>query len=571
MKLRFQYLAIAAATVLFVSCKNSNTQGRYIPADASIAVHINGKSLSEKLPWTEIKNNPLFKDAYADSNVTAAVKKILDNPENSGIDTKGDLMFFVQKDSLGGYVALEGGIKDEAAFKTFCTEMTENGTATEKDGVNYISRFPACVGWTKEKFIYVVNTPELAQMDDLSKRMTNDSIDVSNHKPRDISATCAAVFALEESKTLAKEERFSKVLKEQGDVHVWINSEALSKNSAAAAIPMLNFDKLIKGSATAISINFDNGKVTANAHSYAGEEMTKLYKKYSGGNVSEDMLKRMPGKDLVALVAMNFKPEGLREFLKILNLDGFINIGAATLGFTLDDFIKANKGDILFGVSDLKLATDTASKSNSEDGDMAPPMPKPEFNFIFAASIGDKDAFNKLIATGKKATSTFVNSGALPLAYSNNGTYFALSNSQENADKYMAGANNNADIISKISGEPIAAYLNLQSIIKVVGTQAVKDSSAMVIYNASVKLWDNVLLKGGNFSDGASNQTIEINLMDKTTNSLKQLNQYAFTIGEVMKEKQRKQKEDMMAFEDAVTPGGLKDSTATAPSGNQKK
>jgi hypothetical protein len=225
----------------------------------------------------------------------------------------------------------------------------------------------------------------------------------------------------------------------------------------------------------------------------------------------------------------------------------------------------------MFGLSDLKMLADTASKSNSEYGDMAPPMPKPEFNFIFAASIGDKDAFNKLIATGKKATSTFVNSGALPLAYGNNGTYFALSNSQENADKYMAGANNNADIISKISGEPIAAYLNLQSIIKVVGTQAVKDSSAMVIYNASVKLWDNVLLKGGNFSDGASNQTIEINLMDKTTNSLKQLNQYAFTIGEVMKEKQRKQKEDMMAFEDAVTPGGLKDSTATAPSGTKEK
>lgn len=569
MKLRLQYLGIALATIVVVSCNKSNTQGRYIPADASVAVHINGKSLAEKLPWSEIKNNPLFKDAYSDSNITASVKKLLDNPDNSGIDTKSDLLFFVKKDSLGGYVALEGSIKDEAAFKTFCTELTENGTASEKDGVKYISRFPACVGWTKDKFIYVTDVPSLGQMDELSKRMITDSIDISNHKPRDINATCQSVFALEEKNSLGKEERFSKVLKENGDVHVWINSEVISK-SGAAAIPMLNMEKLSKGSATTATLNFENGKITASVHSYAGEEMTKLYKKYSGSNVSEDMLKRMPGKDLVALVAMNFKPEGLKEFLKALNLDGLVNIGASSIGFTLDDFVKANKGDIMFGLTDLKLVADTSAKADAATDDIGPVMPKPEFNFVFAASIGDKDAFNKLIASGKKLTGTVATSGALPLAYANNGTYFALSNTQQNADSYMAGAGNNADIISKISGEPIAAYLNLQSIIKVVGTQAVKDSSAMVIYNASVKLWDNVLMKGGKFSDGAADQNIEINLVDKTTNSLKQLNQYFFTIGEVMKEKKRKQKEDMMAFEDAVTPSSLKDSTATAPDSKDK-
>jgi hypothetical protein len=573
MKFRLHYLAIAAVAILIVSCKKSNTQGRYIPANAALAVHINGKSLTEKLPWAEIKNNPLFKDAYADTNLTASLKKLLDNPENSGIDTKGDLQFFIQKDSLGGYVALEGSIKDAAAFKTFCTEMTENGTATEKDGVNYISRFPTCIGWTKEHFVLVADAPEMGQMDDLSRRMMRDSIDISNHRPRDIGATCAAVFALEESKSLAKEERFSKLLNEQGDVHMWINTEEFSKGSASSAkLTMINFDKLIKGSATAITMNFDNGKITANTHSYASEELTKLYKKYSSGKVDEDMLKRIPGKDIVALMAFNFQPEALRDFLKLLNLDGLINIGAAQMGFTLDDFIKANKGDILFALSDLKMVADTTAV-NSEYEELAPRMPKPEFNFVFAASVADKDAFNKLIATGKKAGGALLNNGgAFTLAYANNPSYFALANSQENADKFIAGGSNNAELISKISGEPMAFYVNLQSIIKTIGTAgAVKDSSSKIIYDASLKLWDNVTMKGGKFSDGASNSTIEINLLDKSTNSLKQLNQYVFTISEIVREKKRKQKEDMMAFEDAVTPGSLKDSTTAAPAEIKEK
>jgi len=557
MKFRLQHLAIAAAALLFASCNKTNTQGRYIPATAAIAVHINGKSLSDKLPWSEIKNNPLFKDAYADSNMTASVKKLLDNPDNSGIDTKNDLEFFIQKDSIGGYAAFEGSIKDEAAFKTFVTEMTENGTATEKDGVNYISRFPVCVGWTKEKFVCVMDAPGLGKMDALSRRMINDSIDISNHQSRDISATCKAVFALEESKSLGKEKKFSKLLAEKGDVHFWMNSEELNKGiELPAAMAMFNFDKLYKGSITTATFNFDNGKITADAHSYAGEELTKLFKKYSGGNVNEDMLKRMPGKDVMALIALNFKPEGLRDFLKLTNLDGIINIGAATLGFTLEDFVKANKGDIMLGFSDLKLVADTSTHAPAENGEgefIAPQMPKPTFNFIFAASVGDKDAFNKLIATGKKLTGTFVNSGALPFAYSSNATYFALGNSQANTDQYLAGVNsNNAELVNQLKGEPMAAYFNLQSIIKVFGNEAAKDSSARIVYDASLKLWDNIKVKGGNFSDDAMQQHIEVNLVDKNTNSLKQLNQYFFTISEMVKEKQKKQKEDIMAMEDAM-------------------
>jgi hypothetical protein len=54
----------------------------------------------------------------------------------------------------------------------------------------------------------------------------------------------------------------------------------------------------------------------------------------------------------------------------------------------------------------------------------------------------------------------------------------------------------------------------------------VKDSSAKIAFDASLKMWDNAYFKGGKYEDGGMNQSAEINLMDKSTNSLKQLNLY---------------------------------------------
>ena len=43
--------------------------------------------------------------------------------------------------------------------------------------------------------------------------------------------------------------------------------------------------------------------------------------------------------------------------MKLAGLDGFANMGTAYLGFNVDDFIKANKGDIMFCLSDIKSDT----------------------------------------------------------------------------------------------------------------------------------------------------------------------------------------------------------------------
>jgi hypothetical protein len=529
-------------------------------------VHINGSSLSEKLPWAAIKDNPLFKELYNDSAVTAVVKKLLDNPENSGIDIKKDMLFFIQKDSMGGYIGFEGTIKDAIAFKNFNNSLPEKGNATESEGINYISRSPMAVGWNSKSFVYMIDAPQIGQMDELSKRMIKDSIDINTRNPRDILATCKAVFALQENNSMGKEEKFSTLLEEKGDIHFWMNTQELSTGAGTpSALAMVNLEKWFTDSRTTATLNFDNGKISINSHSYSGSELSGVFKKYQGVKFDEEMIKRIPGKDLAAVMALNFKPEGLKELFKTFNLDGFINVGLTSLGLKMDDFIKANKGDVVVAISDFKMQPDTATKKVLDEAGVAAPLAqKPSFNYIFATSIADKEAFKKLIATGKKLGDKFIDEVNIPLAFNSNSNYFVLSNTQANADKYIAGSNNTFDFISQINGQPFGGYVNLQTIMKGFESEAAKDSTAKIMYQASVELWDNLLWKGGEFKDGALIQSFEINLVDKTTNSLVQLNQYANKIGKVYSEKRKKEKEDIMAFEDAVAPAAIEPDTKPA-------
>ena len=544
----FRNLLLASVIFLFAACSQPNSQGKLIPKESAFVIQVDGKALSSKLSWDEIKQNPVFKDAATDSAVPAAMKVILNNPDSAGIDTKTDLLFFAIKDSSGAYVAFEGTIKSEDQFKTFIKTFAANGAESEADGVKFISKPSFCAGYTKDRFVYLFDAPQMSKMDALSKRMQQDSIDIAPAKARDITATCKAVFALKESNSLAKNDKFTNLLKESGDIHFWMNTEELSKDALSNPLmAMVNLDKLYKGSLTTATLNFDNGKINIAAKSYLGDDLTKLYKKYDDGKVSEDMLKRMPGKDIIGLIAISYKPEGIRELLKMTNTDGFVNMGLTNAGFTMDDFIKANKGDLVVGVSDLFMKTDSVHDEFSYVRE------KPVFNFVFATSVGDKDAFNKLINAGKKfGEKEMGDSSKAPFAYSYNGTYFTIANNKENADKYLAGNNANVDFINKINGQAFGGYLNIHLLLKAFEKEAGKDSSASAVYDASLKLWDNILFKGGDLTGGAITQSVEINLVDKTTNSLKQLNQYAAKLGEIYKAKRDKEKTAEMAYDNTI-------------------
>src|SRR4051794_9578916 len=113
---------LAACLLVFASCKN-NKAGLPIPKEAAVVFHINTSSLESKLSWDEIKNTAWFQQAYKHSN-DSLQQKLMKNPAASGIDTKGDLTFFLQRRRSGGFGVFEGMLKDADAFETFTKKVS---------------------------------------------------------------------------------------------------------------------------------------------------------------------------------------------------------------------------------------------------------------------------------------------------------------------------------------------------------------------------------------------------------------------------------------------------------------
>ncbi|MFT3979961.1 MAG: DUF4836 family protein [Ferruginibacter sp.] len=517
-------IAVSAILVLASCGKKTNTEGRYIPKEAVFVAHLNGASLNEKLPWDEVKNNAAFKLAYADTSLDAVAKTALDNPDNTGIDIKSDLLIYVVKDSAGGYAAFQGKIKDAAKFKSFYTSALKSAAASQKDGVEYLTKDRISVSWDKDKFIILTDLPEMNNLQELENRNPFDTsfAPLPVVSTRNTITTAGALYTLSEGNSLGKEERFSTLVHDKADMHFWMNAEALYKDMPGmAAMAMINLGKLYEDARMTASANFDNGQIKVDMKSYGGKEMTDIYKKYSGSSISSEMAESLPAKDVAVFFAMNFKPEGIKEFIKLAGMEGLINMATAFIGFGMDDFIKANKGDILLSISDFKA--DSSGKA------------KP--NVLFAASIGDKASFDKLIAAGQKAGKDD-SSMASEISYNKNDKYFVIGNNKANNDQFISGkAGSKPAFWDKIKSSPIAGYVNIQALMNAFQYEAKGDSLGLEALKASQEFWNDAVLSGGEFKDGGIVQHVEINLVDKNTNSLKQLNKYVDKLGVIAKKK----------------------------------
>ncbi|MEX1201691.1 MAG: DUF4836 family protein [Ferruginibacter sp.] len=522
-------LFVFALSLLVVSCsKKSNTQGKNIPANAAVVVIVNGATISAKLPWGEVKQNEMYQILAMDSTMSSIAKSALDNPDNTGIDSKKDLIFFMVKDSSGAYVGATGTLKDETTFKAYNTATLTKGIAAEKDGVQFITDRTTSVSWTKEKFIIVFDAPQISEANQFNTMMMDDTSTTQvNNNLRNVEAVAASLYQLEEKKSLAKNEKFSELMGSKADIHFWMNTEALYESDASLSdLSMLNISKLYKDSYSTATVNFENGQINIDSKIYSSKEMSDIFKKYSGANINKDIIQRLPAKDVAVLFAMNYKPEGLKKFIELTGLEGLINIGASQLGFNVDDFIKSHNGELLLAVTDIKI-----------DSMFGTPNP----NVLFSSGVGDKTSFDKIVNAAQKEGAQMAGASPNSIHFSSNGKMFALGNQKAMVDDFVSkDAKSNFAFLDKIAGGPIGGYFNLQYILTSLKPSVSGDSSTIIMIDASLKMWDNILISGGQFKDGSLQQHVEINLMDKNTNSLKQLNNYLGTLVKLAKENESK-------------------------------
>ncbi len=504
---------VCVAVLLFSSCAKKNEAGKMVPDNAMFVAQVDLKSLGNKLSWKEIQETDIYKKAISDSSMKGWRKNLLENPSASGIDFDAGLTFFTGDHDGNKYFAGEGKIKNQSDFDQFNKNFSEGAVTTNGD-INLLNlKNNGVLGWKNNQFIYIMDAgtkfSELKQWNDSMGGPTNNP---PADRSVEFSALCKNLFSLKSDSSLANNDKFSALLKETGDIHIYQNTDAIVNNNSGSMgmLGMLKLDAFMKGNASTYTINFDNGKIDVSQKMFVSQQLTDIAKKYMGNSVDMDMIKKIPSNNVLGLLAFNFKPQGVTEMIKLTGMDGMINSYTQPMGFNLDDFSKATNGNWLLAISDLDI-TDS--------------MHHPDFNYIFAAGIQDKASLEKIVNAAKKTTDQMGKDSILN--YVMNDKLFAQSNHLSFTNQYLNGNSNTTfDFADKISGHPVAFYLDIHKLLSQFSSWDMSKPGRKEMLDKSLNIWNNVIATGGEFNNGGFTFKTEVNLVNKDRNSLQQLSDY---------------------------------------------
>lgn len=539
---RFVAVIIIMSALLY-SCSQKSESAKMIPSDAVVVVYFDTKSLMAKLPFEDIKATQMYKDVIADSSLPSWGKELVDDPSKTGIDMDKGMIFFTTKGSGSDFnFVMEGSLRNAGDFEKLNQNMEPSQKVAEQNGIKSLTmKNNGIVAWNDKNFVYVFNTSAGQKNFESWNEDTTLMPKIPEGNLDEAKSYAQRLFSLPSDSSIAREEKFNKLMNQSGDIRAFVNNEQLFKLSPQLGmLGMLKLDALIKDSRSTYVVNFGNGEITVDQKGYYGKEMTDLIKKYKGDAVNADDFAKIPSNDILGALAFNFKPEGMKEGLKLMGLDGIINSYGSELGLTLDDVVGAIDGHILLSFSDLKVGKNADSSSFVSE--------LPTYNVLFKVGIKDKAKLQKVLDGISKAMGiTAANQ------FSMNDKDFVISNNKEFAESYLAGkSNNKPDWIKSISGEPLGLYVGINKLLSNIPVSG--DATDKAMLEKSKAVWGEVFTRAGDISDNALSGTTRITLLDKNTNSLKTLNTYFDEMYQLGKEQKKKWNAPMPADSAALPP-----------------
>lgn len=510
---KIQLLTVIAALLLLVtSCKNDGPSHLSIPKDAAFVFHINSGSLSSKLSWSELKAAAWFKEAYQKAD-DAYAQKLMDNPDSSGIDTGKDFAFFMQRRGKGGYLMFEGAIKNAAAFEALCKKISKTDkTAAAGDWKTLSAKDGGVVAWNDSRFAFISDMP-MGGMNPTG----NDMYGAAQLTADSLKLIVQEVMSLKGSKNLFNDERFASMVKESGDMHIWANSSSLYSDFAGM-LAVTKMGSLLAESVSASSLTFEDGRISVKSKSYMGKEMQEVMDKWKSQKVEAAAINRIPSDNVIGVIAANVDPQSLLGFFKTIGFDGLINMMLAKQNITINEVVAATKGQFVVAFSDLTMQTQLATVPETEGTEpVTYSTQKPDFNVLFATNVNQKPSFESVL------NALTANEPALPFSYKLNNDWFVAANKPETVEAFLSGKGSNKPFADKISGHPFGMYFDIQRLLK---TNFTEDAAAKGMLAESAAIWQDMIATGGAVKDGAVTADFIINMVDKKTNSLKQLNRF---------------------------------------------
>ena len=326
MKNRIVLLLSLCAVFVFTACNKGGKTGLLIPKDAGLVIHVDLSSLSSKLSWKEIQQTSWYAEAQKKADDSLA-KKLLADPASSGIDTDGSLVMFMKRSGNSGYVAVEGKLKDVEKFKKTILEGSEHKATIAKDGELNMAKIEgnddATLYFNDKLFVFVADASDTKVV---GASQSIPQFGESQKYPLDsLQYFAKSTFSLKGKDLLDSDERFADLIGDKADAHYWVNAGGLYGGLLTGPMAMMKIGDVLQDNVSTGKANFENGKIVVDSKTFYNEKLASMFKKYAGKEVSSDIISKLPDQNVLAAFAMNYNPEGIKELLKLLGVDGMAN------------------------------------------------------------------------------------------------------------------------------------------------------------------------------------------------------------------------------------------------------
>lgn len=502
-----------------VSCKKPfPKQTQYIPKDATVVLGVSLKNLQQKLDKSKFNIDSLLKSLNknaADSSGNISWEDV----KNSGIDLSSNVYAFVNQQGsvMTGQTVNTGMIavlKNPASFEAFLKKQDPDTEIKKGTNFSYAQlKEGFTAGWNDDILI-------LSNVSGYKTATSNQDTDVKQ---------LTTLFAQKEAESVASIDAFRNLSTEKADALFWTNS-----GSSLASVPFVGMTKaadLFKDSYTAGLINFEEGKAVMDTKTYVGDDLKDILNKYSGTKADLDLVEKYP-YPVNGFALFSFNPKIIAEIIQYIGFTTTVNQFFQQFNFTLDDVLKAFKGDFAFEFSDFGF-TESPHENNPRMK-----IKTPSAKLLFDAKIGDKASYEKVVsALAEKGIMVKEGNQYIPKLMQDNPDGFAMQTDDKNmvvaSDSsllrlYKNGkgdANIPADIKDKVKGKSSALYVNIISILNALPKDTIQSETAVQIENAR-HTFKNILITGENFDGKKISGSVELRMMNDKENSFVSIVKY---------------------------------------------
>ena len=133
------------------------------------------------------------------------------------------------------------------------------------------------ITWKKDRLVLIAGAPGLfptmgnTEMKDSDKSFSADSLIYFAKE----------IYDLKKNKSIGNDSKFSSLLKDKGDMHIWVNAGSIYSGAMSSILAITKAGLLFTGNISTGTINFDDGKITYKGKNYFNKELADLYKKHN--------------------------------------------------------------------------------------------------------------------------------------------------------------------------------------------------------------------------------------------------------------------------------------------------